>query len=256
MLVVAVLSQREIKLRTTAANAPDLVLNILEGESQDVHQPIPINVKVVLIGDPGVGKTAIAEGLAQMIVDEKVPKKLLGKRLLSLELGLLVADTKYRGEFEQRLRDVINKNLDEAQILDACRLAFEAGWNLIKLYFMIGLPTETDADVDGLVDLTHDILSVGRRAARGRRVEITLSASSFIPKAETPFQWLGMDRRENLYRKQERIARRVRRARLRACARGLAFRRIAGCCNAPAPGCVALFASGILDPLARLRVAR
>jgi radical SAM-linked protein len=111
----------------------------------------------------------------------------------------------------QRLRNVINKNLDEAQILNACRLAFEAGWDVIKLYFMIGLPTETDADVDGLVDLAHEILATGRRAAKGRRPEITLSASSFVPKAVTPFQWLGQDRMENLYRKQDRIAARVRR---------------------------------------------
>ncbi len=111
----------------------------------------------------------------------------------------------------QRLRDVINKNLSEAQILEACRLAFDAGWDLIKLYFMIGLPTETDADIDGLVDLAHEILAIGRRTARGRRPEITLSASSFIPKPVTPFQWLGMDRAENLHRKQERIAGRVRR---------------------------------------------
>src|SRR5512136_2413966 len=66
----------------------------------------------------------------------------------------------------QRLRNVINKNLDEAQILEACRLAFEAGWDQIKLYFMIGLPTETDADIDGLVDLAHEILSIGRRVAK------------------------------------------------------------------------------------------
>ena len=59
---------------------------------------------------------------------------------------------------------------------------------------MIGLPTETDADVDGLVDLAHEILAIGRRAARGRRAEVTLSASSFVPKPVTPFQWLGMDR--------------------------------------------------------------
>lgn len=110
----------------------------------------------------------------------------------------------------QRLRDVINKNLDETQILRACRLAFEAGWDLIKLYFMIGLPTETDADIDGLVDLAHEILAVGRATA-GKRVEVTLSASSFVPKAVTPFQWLGQDRTENLYRKQDRIAARVRR---------------------------------------------
>ncbi len=111
----------------------------------------------------------------------------------------------------QRLRDVINKNLSEEQILEACRLAFDAGWDLLKLYFMIGLPTETDADVDGLVDLAHAIHAVGRRAAKGRRIEVTLSASSFVPKAVTPFQWVGMDRPESLHRKQARIASRVRR---------------------------------------------
>ena len=111
----------------------------------------------------------------------------------------------------QRLRNVINKNLDEQQILHACRLAFEAGWRVIKLYFMIGLPTETDADVDGMVDLAHEILRIGRQVRGRKRVEVTLSASSFIPKAETPFQWIGMDRIPNLYRKQDRIAGRVQR---------------------------------------------
>ena len=112
----------------------------------------------------------------------------------------------------QRMRNVINKNLDEEQILTACRLAFEAGWDHIKLYFMIGLPTETDADIDGLVDLAHKIADIGRKIrGKTRRPYVTLSASSFIPKPETPFQWLGMDRIENLYRKQERIASRVRR---------------------------------------------
>ncbi len=112
----------------------------------------------------------------------------------------------------QRMRDVINKNLDEEQILTACRLAFEAGWESIKLYFMIGLPTETDADIDGLVDLAHAILETGRKVNRKtRRPLVTLSASSFIPKPETPFQWVGMDRLENLYRKQDRIHGRVRR---------------------------------------------
>lgn len=110
----------------------------------------------------------------------------------------------------QRMRDVINKNLDEDVILNACRLAFEAGWQQIKLYFMIGLPTETDADVDAQVDLAHKILEIGRGIV-GKRAEVTLSASSFIPKPETPFQWFGMDRTDNLYRKQDRISARVRR---------------------------------------------
>ncbi|MCH7780224.1 MAG: TIGR03960 family B12-binding radical SAM protein [Acidobacteria bacterium] len=112
----------------------------------------------------------------------------------------------------QRMRNVINKNLDEEQILTACRLAFEAGWDHVKLYFMIGLPTETDADIDGLVDLAHKIAEIGKQVrGKTRRPYVTLSASSFIPKPETPFQWVGMDRIENLYRKQDRISGRVRR---------------------------------------------
>lgn len=111
----------------------------------------------------------------------------------------------------QRLRNVINKNLGESDILEACRLAFEAGWEGLKLYFMIGLPTETDEDIDGIVDLTHAILAAGRRASRGRRIDVTLSASSFVPKAVTPFQWIGMNRLEELDRKQARIDRGVRR---------------------------------------------
>ncbi|HXV75094.1 MAG TPA: TIGR03960 family B12-binding radical SAM protein [Candidatus Polarisedimenticolaceae bacterium] len=113
----------------------------------------------------------------------------------------------------QRMRDVINKNLSEEQILTACRLAFEAGWDHVKLYFMLGLPTETDADVDGMVDLAHEICAIGRRSRGGRTRKplVTLSASSFIPKPETPFQWLGMERTEELYRKQHRIAERVKR---------------------------------------------
>ena len=114
----------------------------------------------------------------------------------------------------QRMRNVINKNLSEEQILTACRLAYEAGWDQIKLYFMLGLPTETDADVDGMVDLAQAILETGRDAVDGprrKRLGVTMSASSFIPKAETPFQWLGMEPIAEHYRKQDRIKARVKR---------------------------------------------
>jgi len=70
-----------------------------------------------LVGDPGVGKTALAEGLAQMIVDKKVPPRLQGKRLLSLQVGMLVADTKYRGEFEERLKQVIEEVIADPRII-------------------------------------------------------------------------------------------------------------------------------------------
>ena len=104
----------------------------------------------------------------------------------------------------QRIRDVINKNLTEEDVLNAVRHAWEAGWEDMKLYFMIGQPTETDDDVRGIVDLSRKIVDEGRRI-RGKRVDAALSASSFCPKPWTPFQWLGMDRVENLYRKQDLI---------------------------------------------------
>lgn len=106
----------------------------------------------------------------------------------------------------QRLRDVINKNLTEEQILEATRLAFDAGWVSVKLYFMIGLPTETTEDVEAQVDLARRILAQGR-AAGGGRVKLTHSASTFIPKPFTPFQWFGMQPEQEFLAKQTLIRR-------------------------------------------------
>ena len=94
--------------------ARDGLLDPLIGRSDEVKRCMQILVRrrkpnPVLLGDPGVGKTAIAEGLAQAIADGNVPKRLQGKKLLALELGMLVADTKYRGEFEERLKSVIEE---------------------------------------------------------------------------------------------------------------------------------------------------
>lgn len=104
----------------------------------------------------------------------------------------------------QRLRDVINKGTSERDILFGAENAFRQGWELLKLYFMIGLPTETDADLQGILDLAHKILRLGKQHAK-RVARITVSASSFIPKPHTPFQWLPMDRMEALREKQSRI---------------------------------------------------
>lgn len=91
----------------------------------------------------------------------------------------------------QRLRDVINKNLTEEEILDACCNAFEGGWNNVKLYFMLGLPTETDVDVLGIAELVYKIINAWKDCAsnkkRGLRVHV--STSYFVPKPHTPFQW-------------------------------------------------------------------
>lgn len=86
-----------------------------------------------------------------------------------------------------RLRSVINKNISEEDLLATAKEAFQSGWNLLKLYFMIGLPTETYADLDGIVDLTRRVLACGSHT--GRRCSVNVAISTFIPKAHTPFQW-------------------------------------------------------------------
>jgi len=85
----------------------------------------------------------------------------------------------------QRLRDVINKGLTEAEILETIEKLFARGWDLIKLYFMIGLPSETDADIEGIVELCGKAL----RKAKSKRQRLNVSVSTFVPKPHTPFQW-------------------------------------------------------------------
>ena len=91
----------------------------------------------------------------------------------------------------QRLRDVINKNLTEEEILNACINAFSGGWNNVKLYFMLGLPTETDEDVLGIAELVFKIICAWKEHAsnkkRGLRVHV--ATAYFVPKPHTPFQW-------------------------------------------------------------------
>ncbi len=87
----------------------------------------------------------------------------------------------------QRLRDVINKGITEQEIVDTVESAFTLGWKVIKLYFMIGLPTETEEDLAGIVALVDKLRKV--KGEKGRRGKINVSVTTFIPKAQTPFQW-------------------------------------------------------------------
>jgi radical SAM family uncharacterized protein len=88
----------------------------------------------------------------------------------------------------QRLRDVINKLVTEDDLLGACENAFKNGWTGVKMYFMVGLPTETDADVQGIVDVAAKVKAIGR-TYMGGRARVRVSTSNFIPKPHTPFQW-------------------------------------------------------------------
>ena len=91
----------------------------------------------------------------------------------------------------QRLRDVINKNLTEEEILTTCANAFSGGWNNVKLYFMLGLPTETDEDVLGIAELVYKIIQTwkGHASNKKRGLRVHVATAFFVPKPHTPFQW-------------------------------------------------------------------
>ena len=106
----------------------------------------------------------------------------------------------------QRLRDVINKGVGDEEILETCSNVFRMGWNGIKLYFMIGLPTETDEDLQGIIDIAKKISSLPE--ARGK--SITVSVSTHVPKPHTPFQWAEQISCSETIRKQRFLARGLR----------------------------------------------
>ena len=98
-----------------------------------------------------------------------------------------------------RMRQVINKLIREEDLYAAVDAAFSQGWRRVKLYFLIGLPTETDEDVLGIVDMAGTCVEIGKRYQKS--VTVTASVGGFVPKAHTPFQWFGQDTQAELRRK-------------------------------------------------------
>ncbi|HRT82351.1 MAG TPA: TIGR03960 family B12-binding radical SAM protein, partial [Oscillospiraceae bacterium] len=108
----------------------------------------------------------------------------------------------------QRLRDVINKNITEDEMLTAARRAFEGGWTSVKLYFMIGLPTESEEDLEGIAQLAQDVVDEFYKnpdKPKGKGVTVSVSAAGFVPKPFTPFQWEAQATPEQFKQKQEYI---------------------------------------------------
>ncbi|MCL2818772.1 MAG: TIGR03960 family B12-binding radical SAM protein, partial [Actinomycetia bacterium] len=108
----------------------------------------------------------------------------------------------------QRMRDIINKNVTEEQVLDMVRSAFEVGYLRVKLYFMIGLPHETDEDIVGIAQLVQKVSEVAHDSVEPKKrgaVKVALSVSSFVPKAHTPFQWAQQDSVAEIERKQDML---------------------------------------------------
>ncbi len=108
----------------------------------------------------------------------------------------------------QRLRDVINKNVTQDEVINTCTKAFDNGWTTVKLYFMMGLPTETMEDIEGIANLGMDVVHAfynNPNHQKGTGLQVNISCSSFIPKPFTPFQWEPEDSMESLKAKQKHL---------------------------------------------------
>ena len=118
----------------------------------------------------------------------------------------------------QKQRDVINKNISEEEILRGCKLAFEGGWNRVKLYFMLGLPYEEDSDTVGIADLGEKIAQTYfgiDKAKRAPGLQLTISTSCFVPKPFTPFQWAPQDTADSFIRKIKLLKENITRKQIR-----------------------------------------
>ncbi len=156
----------------------------------------------------------LTDGLIDLTEEKKIGLSLPSLRIDNFSLELMKKVQKVRKSGitfapeagTQRMRDVINKNITEDNILKSTKMLFEGGWTNVKLYFMIGLPTETDADIEGIADLSQKVLDqyfAIPKEERAKNINITTSTSSFIPKPFTPFQWAKQDSREEIVRKQD-----------------------------------------------------
>ncbi len=156
----------------------------------------------------------LLDKLLQWTVDEKVSLSLPSLRVDNFSDELVQKITAVRKSGltfapeagTQRLRDVINKNVTEDEIERTCRTAFEAGYTNVKLYFMMGLPTETDEDIVGIAQLAQKVVDIyyhTPQRPKGRSVNVTISCACFIPKPFTPFEFCAQDTIEEFNRKQK-----------------------------------------------------
>ena len=158
--------------------------------------------------------------LAERLQEKRVSVSLPSLRADSFLVGLAEAVSRVRKSGftfapetgSDRLRRVINKTFTNQDMVQAAEAAFAKGWRLIKIYAMIGLPTETEDDLEELARLAEEVLRVGRSVS-GRRVEVKVSVGCFVPKAWTPFQWQPFAGVDELRRRIEMLRRRFRRIR-------------------------------------------
>ena len=195
---------RERKKDTLLKQARDLVrctgydevslLSLSTGDYSELHELLPR-----IIDDMAEQKVSVS--LPSLRIDSLL-KEDLEKMQTVRKGGLTFAPE----AGTQRMRDVINKNVTEEDLLRAVTDAFTSGWCGVKLYFMIGLPTETDEDILGIADLARKVSACFYRLPkeqRGMGFRVTVSVSTFVPKPWTSFQWVGQNEQEEIRRKQQ-----------------------------------------------------
>ncbi len=163
----------------------------------------------------------LVEDLASRLQDQRVSISLPSLRADAFSVGLAEAVSKVRKSGftfapetgSDRLRRVINKTFTNADMITAAEAAYSKGWQMIKVYAMIGLPTETDDDLEELARLAEDIVAAGRRATGGRKVQVKVSVGCFVPKAWTPFQWQAFAGVAELGRRIDLLKKRFKRIR-------------------------------------------
>ncbi len=160
----------------------------------------------------------LVDNLIQEFQNEKVSFSLPSLRIdsFSIELAHKMQQVRKSGltfapeAGTQRLRDVINKGVTEENLLEACAAAFHQGWKQVKLYFMMGLPTETDEDIIGIATLAQRVVDLYKEIMGKRGVKVTVSVSCFVPKPYTPFQWFGQVPLEEFERRQNLLKEHIR----------------------------------------------
>ncbi len=180
----------------------DTVMRMVEQSGQD-------EVSLTALSTADVSCIApLIKTVAGRLAEQKVTLGVSSLRAYGLEPDLLDELKRVRATGltfapeagSQRMRDVVNKNVTEEQLHETAERVFSRGWDRMKLYFMVGLPTETDEDVRGIVETGLRTVSVGRKGGN-KRAEVTVSVSTHVPKPHTPFQWCAMDTLEEIGRK-------------------------------------------------------
>jgi radical SAM-linked protein len=208
--------QAGVIYRPFRERSPERVKNILR-ESLACTGYEEISLASLSSGDYSSIEPLIVE-LMETYRDSRVSVSLPSLRVGTLTPAMIeaIAGTRKTGftlapeAGTERLRRVINKPVTDGDLMEAAQTVFANGWSVLKLYFMIGLPTETDEDLDGIIRLGNELLARSKRSSK-RHVQINISVSTFVPKPHTPFQWFGQAPLEEIRRKQAYLEKGLRR---------------------------------------------